>query len=115
MVLIDNGLNRVRDLLAADITKGQAGTNNTTPSETDTGLFAPISATNSVIDIATADRLINVSHLIGSLIANGQNLKEHEFRVNNNTVSFDRVVTATIPKDNTIEVTYIRSYFIDRA
>lgn len=55
MVLLFEGLNRIRDLVDADITRGQLGTDSTTPAETQTALIAPVAATLQTTTSTTVD------------------------------------------------------------
>ena len=105
--MLSEGLNRVRDLVNADITHAQAGTDNTLPSENDTGLYDEVtsSLTTTTNSVSSNPATINVEHIITSAAAVGETLKEWELRLNSNAESFNRTVTAGFTKTSTQETT----------
>ena len=109
MTIINEGLNRVRDLLDGDITKAQAGTDGTSPSQNDSGLFTTIASTKSLTTNTKGANpaSISVTHIINQTIAAGENLQEWELRINNDTESLNRTVTAPLSKTSTQQVTRI--------
>lgn len=112
MVIIQNGLNRVRDLLDTDLIDARAGTDTTLPTEADTGLVTPVAATEFDVTTTKADKAINVSHVIPSTSANGNDLTEWEIRMNSEATSFNRTVTAVVSKNSSIEVHRLVTVFL---
>ena len=71
MVVIDNGVNRVRDLLSSDIFKGQLGTDGTAPAETQTGLISAVGATLLAFDdTTTSDKQISTTYTLPQTVGN---------------------------------------------
>ena len=109
MTVLKKGLRRVRDLLDADITHAQAGTDQTLPTENYTGLKAEVASTldTTTSKVVENPMTINVTQLITTPEAVGENLGEWELRLNSNTESFNRTVTAQLAKTASQEVTRI--------
>lgn len=113
MVLLNEGLNRIRTIVASDLSKGQVGTGSALPTPSDTGLQSATAV--SLLDLASvtanSDKTINVQYTLPSTIANGATL--HEFEVQASTGdSVLRKVHESIVKDNTKEVRYFTSIFV---
>jgi len=111
MVLINEGLNRVRDLVDNDIFKGQAGTDTTAPSESDTGLNSAVAATLLVVSTSVADKTLKVSHVIDSSTATGNTFSEWEVQLNSGGESLNRSVTAGVAHTSSDELTKITTFF----
>ena len=114
-MIINEGINQCRDLIAADLDKGQCGDSDTLPTSADTGLGSAIVSTLLTLSsVTTTDKMITTTHSVSSAVANGESLKEHEVRFTDGE-SFNHVVHATISKDSTKEVDYITSFIIETA
>lgn len=114
-MILNEGLNAVRDLVDAGIEKGQAGTGTTAATPTDTGLETAVVAT--LLDVTSTtktDKMITVNYDIDANTGNSSNLSEMEIRFTSGD-SFNRVVHTPISKDDTIEVSYITSFLFQRA
>ena len=109
MVVINSALIYIRDWLNTAITYGQAGTDTTLPTQSDSGLFSPESSTLNATSNNTSDNpaTLHVTHVITTPQAVGEDLSEWEVRINSNTEAFNRTVTAPLPKTGTQEVTRI--------
>jgi len=107
--MINEGLRRVRDLVNTDLTNAQAGTDNTSPQQTDSGLLSPVTSTNNTTSnqVSNDPATLTVTHTILTTEGNGYDLSEWELRINGDSESFNRTVTAAIPKVNTQEITRI--------
>jgi len=113
MVIPDVGLNRTRDLLINDVTNGQAGTDNTTPSSTDVALLAPVTATLSAVTTISSDKSFQTSHVINSVTATGSTFNEWAVFVNSaSTALFSRAVTADVSHGANDEITKTTTFFI---
>jgi len=114
-MILDQGISRIIGLLASDIGQSQSGTDGTTPAATDTALGAPIVDTLNDSTIEIAGKLITVTSTISSTQGIGEDIVEQGTYVNGNTELFDRIVHALIAKTDNTEVTYIKTFYVDRA
>lgn len=107
MVLLKEGLERVRDLVNTEITKAQAGTGTTLPSENDTGLESAVVSTkvSTTNTISSSPATLVVEQVIPTTGGNGSDLTEWELRINSDTESLNRTVTAPISKISTQQIT----------
>jgi len=103
------GLLRFRNLISADITYAQAGTDGTAPSATQTGLIAAVAATKlaTVNVTSTSPMTVTCTHTIPTTAAIGSSLQEWEIRCTANTDSVNRTVTAPLAKVSTMQVVRI--------
>lgn len=76
MVLLAEGLNRLRDLHGADIDYGQMGTDGTAATESQTGLIAPISSAKILVTTSTATKTLVVNYTCPSTAATGNTFRE---------------------------------------
>jgi hypothetical protein len=114
-MILNEGLNRVRDLVDAGLDKGQCGDDDTLPTATDTGLGSAIATTLLTLTSTTkTDKMITTNHNISSVTANGETFKEHEIRFANGD-SFNHVVHASVSKSSSVEVEYITNFMFEAA
>lgn len=66
MTILDSGINRIRDLVSADMAKGQLGTDGTASAITDTGLIAADATTLLDITKTLADKAIKIDYTLPS-------------------------------------------------
>lgn len=92
MTLILEGLNRTRDLIAADIDKGQLGTDGTASAESDTSLITPDATTILDITKTISDKQIKIDYTLPSTGGTTTTYKEFEVRKNATPVNFSRIV-----------------------
>jgi len=113
MTMLNDGLNRIRTILADDITAGQVGSGSALPVASNTGLGDAITASSAVISSVTAnsDKTVNVQFVVPSNTAVGSAINEFELKLSTND-SLIRKVHETIDKDNTKEVRYFTSVFV---
>lgn len=112
-MIITEGLNQVRDLVNADITKGQAGEGTTLPTAADTGLEDADSNTLlTLTSKSTANKAITTTYTIDANTGNGDALTEYEIRFTDGE-SFNRVVHAAISKTADDEVVYITTFYFE--
>jgi hypothetical protein len=112
MVLLTDGLNRIRDLINTDIYKCEAGTGVSSPTEDDTALETPVVATLGTPTKTTADKSIQLTHIIAAGIATGSILSEQEVQLNSGTDHFNRIVHTALIKSNLDQYEYITIFFI---
>ena len=81
MLLLD-GVLRIRDLLVADLFKGQLGTGTTEETEDDTALVTPDAATLIAITSTTSGRTVTVEYNLPGTGGIGTTYKEYEAQLN---------------------------------
>ncbi len=111
MVLLTDGLDRVRDLVDADIFKCQAGTGTTAPTAADTGLETEDSNTLLAPTTTISNQSIQITHSITSTIGDGNAYAEQETQLNNGTDHLNRIVHTAITKGSKDEFNYITNIF----
>lgn len=112
IVLLTEGLNRIKDLLNTDIFKCQAGTGTTAPTEADTGLETADSNTLLAPTKTTASSSIQVTHVISSTIGSGNAYSEQETQLNSGSTSLNRLVHTALTKGSKDEFSYITTIFL---
>lgn len=112
MTLQNEGLNRIRTLLANDIDKGQVGTGTALPTPSDGGLLGTATALLAVESVtANTDKTVNIQYTVPSTQGNGLSITEMEIQLSNGDSLFRKLHEA-INKDNTKEIRYFTSTFI---
>jgi hypothetical protein len=106
MAITEDSKNRIRDLIVADITSGELGTDGTDASSVDTDLIAGVPATSKVPVITTGNKTITLTHSLSTTEGNGNTFKEAGIFMNTN-VLLDRVVFPDVVKTSAIELTTI--------
>jgi len=107
MVVTNDGKNRIRDLIVADISSVELGTDGTNATIVDTDLGVGVASTNAVPTITTGNKILNISHTTLSTVANGSTLREAGIFLNSDTIMLDRIVFPDIAKVDSIEITTI--------
>ena len=110
-MILNQGINRVRDLLASDIGSGQSGSSGTAPTITDVALGSAIGSKTDA-QIETSDKLITVTHTILSTEGNGSTHREHGVYVSGDTLLLERVVHNDVAKTSNEEITYVKSFYL---
>lgn len=111
MVLLTEGLNRIRDLVNDDIFKCQAGTGTTAPTAADTGLEAADSNTLLAPTTTTSSEAIQVTHSISTAIGSGTTYAEQETQLNSGSTNFNRIVHTAVTKGSLDQFEYITNIF----
>ena len=109
MVVLTEGLNKIRDLLNTNLTKGQNGTGTGTADEEDTGLEVEVGSTLFVLTINLSDSILTTTHIISTPVGNGNNFTEFENQFSTGE-SLIRIRHTPISKTNTKEVRFIVTY-----
>ena|SRR3990167_11431553 len=112
MVLLSSGMNKVRDLINTNLTKGQCGTGTSTATEEDSGLEQEVGATLKTLINNVADRLLTTSFTLSTTDGNGLSFTEFENQFSTGE-SLLRIRHTPISKDNTKELTYIVTYSLE--
>ena len=113
MVILNEGLNRVRDLVNGDVDKGQLGTGGTAAVATDTGLLIPDSTTLLVTTNTTSDKTIKFDYSLPSTGGTTATYKEFELQQSGNPYNYDRTVITGISfvKGGTEDLNISKKYF----
>lgn len=116
MTLTSAGLNRIRDLVIADIDKGQLGTGTNASSEDDTSLQTEDATTLLSITSSSASKQINFTYLLPSTGGSTTTYTEFELQKSSTPVHYDRVVFTGLAftTSGTTEISVIKRYFIRR-
>ena len=109
MVILVEGMNKIRDLINTNLTKGQCGTGTSTATEEDTELDEAVGATLKTLSNNVADKLLTTSFTLNTADGNGLSLTEFENQFSTGE-SLARIRHTPISKDNTKELTYILTY-----
>lgn len=100
MVFVNDGKNKIRDLLASDITHAQMGTGTTAESAADTALVSAVAATSLAVSLQTSDKQIVVDYNVPSTVGNGTDFTELGV-FNGSNVLFSRHVFSSLTKSST--------------
>ena len=94
MTLLNEGINRIRDMIYDDINKGQLGTSTAEPVATNTALSSPDASTLLVLDSKTkADKTIKFDYTLTSTGGSTATYTEYELQRSTATsVNYDRIV-----------------------
>lgn len=76
MVLLDNELNRIRNLFNDDVSTGLLGTGTVTEAATDTGLLFPDATSESAVTKEIADKQATYTYELNSVAAVGTTFGE---------------------------------------
>lgn len=85
MVMLKEGLNSIRDLHAGAITSAQMGTDGTAPSESQTGLQFPITASLLAATVTKEDKTNVVNYTLDSTVATTFTMREFELTESDGT------------------------------
>ena len=113
MTILNEGANRIRDLIKSDMDNGQAGTGTASVTVSDTGLGTAVAATNVALNNKNvSDESLTVVHIITTSLGNSSDLTEYEVRGNSNTDSYNRTVKTATSKTSRIELQIIHTFRI---
>lgn len=112
MTMLLEGLNKIRDLHSADIVNGKMGTAGTVVAESQTGLQAPIAASEIAVTTTTADKTTTVSYTLPSTTGTGYTYRE--FGTNDgSTTNYDRVVFTGVEHTSTDDIVIQKVYYYE--
>lgn len=113
-MMTTEGLNEIRDLIATDIDKGQAGTGTTAAQTDDTSLETAVAGTQLASTDTSTSRQISSQVTATSVDGNTNNLTEFALqRSTATTVDFTRDVFTSITKDIDTDIRFTKILFID--
>jgi len=114
MVLTNEGLNAIRDLISADIDKGQMGTGTAVALASNTALQTPESNSLLTITKTTTDRQVSFNYTLGSTQGTSVTYTEYELQESSTPTNYDRIVFTGLPftKDGSEDLIISKRYFI---
>lgn len=114
MVVLDEGLNKIRDLLSTNLTKGQNGTGTGTADNEDTGLETEVGETFLTLTKSKSDKIVTTTHSLSTAVGNGNNFTEFENQFSSGE-SLIRIRHTAISKTDTKQIEFIITYEIEGA
>lgn len=112
MVVTNDGKNRIRDLLSADVNTAKLGTTNTAPTVGDTDLAAVDTNTAATPTQTTGNKIINSKHVLVSTIGNGTTYREFGVFINSGSTMLSRVAIPDFNKTANLELHTTKVYRI---
>ena len=116
-MILNEGLNRIRDLIDTDIDVGQLGTGTTLETPTQTGLVSSISdssGSGSSVSTTKTSRQFVKQYTANSGIGNTNTVTEFAFRRSTSPITdFNRVTFVGVTKNNTIDIRIKTRFFIN--
>jgi hypothetical protein len=103
MTILNEGLNKVRDLLNTNIDEGDWGTGTASSYPTDTGLGAEIAGIEQSTTNSTGDKTLTVTAVLPSTSGGTAVIAEHIIRFSDGT-DFARVSFSPITKSSSKEI-----------
>jgi len=111
-MILQEGHNRIRDLHTTDLTNGIMGTASTTVVETQTGLQAPVSASEIALTKTNATKTTTISYTL--LSTTGTGVTYREFGTNDgSTTDYDRVIFTGIEHTSADDIVIRKSYYYE--
>lgn len=85
MVLLNEGLNKIKDLMNDNVDECDWGTGTTAATVTDTGLETEISGVEVTTTNSTADKTVQLTGVLVSTAGNSNTVSENVFRFSDGT------------------------------
>lgn len=112
-MLLNEGLNRMRDHIAIRLEKGQVGTGTTLPTRNDSDLQTSITASLTVLDsIALADKAITTLHTVSTTTGGTSSISENAVYFDDGSM-LNRIVHSPITKDSNKILYYFTTVFFE--
>jgi len=111
MAMLNEGLQQIRSLIQAGITKGQLGTDGTTPNQSQTGLITAITSTEQSLNLSGSDKILTFEYDLDSVTGTGNTYKEFEVKDDSDN-SFMRIVFTGRSHDSNDELHIKGRFFI---
>jgi len=113
MVLLNVGINRIRDRVQSDLFKVQAGTGTTAATVDDTDLETAVADTKNDPDVVSSDQQLSITNIVLSTQGNGSSLSEAKatFGSTTNEITAFRVLFAPLSKTSAEEHSHITRMF----
>jgi hypothetical protein len=113
MTILNEGINKIRDLTSSSISAADWGTGTTAPTTTDTGLQTEIVGVDQSVTKTTASKTINITAVLPSTSANGSTVSEHVIRFSSGEDLFRQTFTP-ISKTTSKELHNISTFVIQQ-
>ena len=112
MTMVNNGINKVRDLVAVDVTDGILGEGTTASDPTDTGLETADATTEKDITVVSTDKQTKETYTLLSTEGSTKTYTEYITRAAD-TTTYDRIVFTGISftTDGTEDLIIIKKRF----
>ena len=111
MVVVDVGINRIRDLIDSDMYRGQVGSGATAASTSDTSLVTPHTGSEKTLTTQTASKQLTVDYVLPATDLNGSTLQEVGYFINSaSSTLLSRHVYTSIAKDSIEEIQFTVIY-----
>jgi|TARA_Y100000310_G_scaffold140352_1_gene139765 hypothetical protein len=104
-MMLNEGLNRVRDLVDTYLDDGVFGTGTTAELVSDQTLETEVAATEGSTTSVTVTNLLKVTREIDSLTGNGSSLSEVAFQNNAGDTIVNRVTFSAFAKTDSVQMT----------
>lgn len=114
MAILSKGLDKIRDLINTNLTKGQNGTGTSTVNVDDTGLEVSVGSTFKTLSNNISKNILTTTHTLTTTEANGLSLTEFENQFSTGE-SLIRIRHTQISKNNITNLTFLITYEIQGA
>jgi hypothetical protein len=118
MVVLDEGMSRIRSLIYTDINKGEVGTSGTAATTSDTDLLAPLTATLFTLDTkSVGTKSLKFDYVLPSTYTATTTVKEFKLNASDADVDYDRIVYVGIDWDDseTKQLRITKIYYLNSA
>lgn len=111
MVILNEQLNRTRDLFTTDTKYMWLGTGTALASSSDTGLKHGVISTRNTLSTTLSDKLVTFNYTLNSITSNGTTFAEAGLQGNGTAVDINRVTFFPLIKANIVEYDFSTSIF----
>lgn len=113
-VILNEGINRIRDLHYDDVSSGRVGVDGTAATASQTGLQSTNAASVQDIVKTKADKSMYIEYRLPSTIATGITVREFETINSTDSINYDRTVHTGV--DHTANDDYVHNkiYYYDQ-
>jgi len=111
MVMLQNGLNRIRDLHATDIDYAWMGTSGTASSESQTGLIAPVIVSKVATTEVSTDKQNVFNYTLVSTTGTSNTYREFAIMHSSGTIEQSRVTFTGIEHTNADDIVVRQTIF----
>lgn len=111
MVILLEGLNRIRDLHGDDMTSFKMGTDGTAAAESQTGLQSGVAASELSVTITPAEKANTLSYTLPSTTGTGSTYREGGARNDANSVDYDRIPWTGVAHTSANDIVVKKLYY----
>ena len=113
MVMLLEGINRIRDLIGTNFDKGQFGTGTTVELVSDSSIVTGVSDTLKNTSNSVVSQFIELTNSINSVEGNGSTLSEHVIVKSSNSKTVNRVTFTGLSKTNLFNFRNRTRFFLE--